>query len=116
MSIGFILQYMAGGTRWVEARLRIRPVRWIGLGMLLSLMTGAGSWLAGYPFLTSFFRYADIPIIGEVPMASALLFDLGVFALVVGSTVLMLIAIGHQSLRKPRPAPVPETAELGGGV
>ncbi|KQT47589.1 cation:proton antiporter [Aureimonas sp. Leaf454] len=116
MSIGFILQYMAGGTRWVEARLRIRPVRWIAFGLLVSTLTGAGSWLAGYPFLTSYFRYADIPVIGQVPVASALLFDLGVFALVVGSTVLMLIAIGHQSLRKARPAPVPDDAELGSGV
>ena len=25
LSIGFLLQYLAGGTRWVEDRLRIRP-------------------------------------------------------------------------------------------
>jgi multicomponent K+:H+ antiporter subunit A len=34
-----------------------------------------------------------------VPAASALLFDLGVFALVVGSTVLILVALAHQSIR-----------------
>lgn len=33
-------------------------------------------------------------------MASAFLFDVGVFSLVVGATVLMLIAIAHQSLRR----------------
>jgi multicomponent K+:H+ antiporter subunit A len=38
-------------------------------------------------------------LIGDVPLPSALLFDLGVFALVVGATVLMLIAIAHQSVR-----------------
>jgi multicomponent K+:H+ antiporter subunit A len=37
-----------------------------------------------------------------VPIASAFLFDLGVFALVVGATVLMLIAIAHQSVRSHR--------------
>ena len=120
MSIGFILQYMAGGTRWVEARLRIRPVRWMAFGLLLSLVTGAGAWVFGYPFLTSFFQYTDIPFIGEVPTASALLFDLGVFALVVGATVLMLIAIAHQSIRAPRLArspgaqPPPVGSETGG--
>ena len=31
-----------------------------------------------------------------------LLFDLGVFMVVVGATVLMLVAIAHQSLRRPR--------------
>jgi multicomponent K+:H+ antiporter subunit A len=44
----------------------------------------------------------DIPWIGRVPAASAMLFDMGVFALVVGATVLMLIAIAHQSMRSHR--------------
>jgi len=107
MAIGFLLQYLAGGTRWVEERLRILPVRWIGTGLLLAAVTGAGSFLFGYPFLTSYFQYTPIPFIGKMPTASVLLFDLGVFSLVVGATVLMLIAIAHQSLRirgRQRPA------------
>lgn len=102
MSIAFILQYMAGGTRWVEDRLRILPVIWIGSGLGIALLTGLGAWLFGYPFLTTYFQYVDIPWIGRVPLASALLFDLGVFLLVVGSTVLILIALAHQSVRSPR--------------
>ena len=103
MSIAFILQYLAGGTRWTEERLRILPVYWIGIGLLLALLTGAGSWVFGYPFLTSAFQYADLPVLGRVPMATALLFDLGVFVLVVGATVLILIAIAHQSIRGAKP-------------
>ncbi|RZA23645.1 MAG: DUF4040 domain-containing protein, partial [Lysobacteraceae bacterium] len=103
MSIAFILQYLAGGTRWTEDRLRILPAYWIGLGLLLALMTGAGAWLFGYPFLTSSFQYLDLPLLGRVPMASALLFDLGVFVLVVGATVLILVAIAHQSIRGAKP-------------
>src|SRR5690606_8879765 len=87
MAIGFLLQYLGGGTRWVEDRLRILPVRWIGFGLLLAAFTGIGAWLFGMPFLTTYFQYIDIPLIGKVPTASALLFDLGVFALVVGATV-----------------------------
>ena len=102
MAIGFLLQYIGGGTRWVEDRLRILPVRWIGAGLLIAAFTGIGAWLFGFPFLTSYFQYVDIPLIGKVPAASALLFDLGVFALVVGATVLMLIAIAHQSVRSSR--------------
>ena len=102
MAIGFLLQYMAGGTRWVEDRLRILPVRWIGFGLMLAAFTGMGSWLFGYPFLTSHFQYLELPVIGKVPAASALLFDLGVFSLVVGATVLILIALAHQSIRSHR--------------
>jgi multicomponent K+:H+ antiporter subunit A len=64
--------------------------------------TGVGAWLFARPFLTSSFSYLEIPLIGEIPMASALLFDLGVFALVVGATVLILIALAHQSVRSHR--------------
>jgi multicomponent K+:H+ antiporter subunit C len=40
-----------------------------------------------------------LPLIGELHLSSVLLFDLGVYMLVVGATVLMLVAIAHQSLR-----------------
>jgi multicomponent K+:H+ antiporter subunit A len=109
MSVALVLQYMAGGTRWVEARLRILPLRWMSLGLLCAALTGAGAWVLGYPFLTSHFRYLDLPGIGKVPAATALLFDLGVFAVVVGATVLILIALAHQSVRNPRPARRPYT-------
>jgi multicomponent K+:H+ antiporter subunit A len=104
MAVAFIVQYMARGTAWVETHLRILPVRWIGAGLLLAGGTGAAAWLFGRPFLTSSFSYLDVPLIGDVPLASALFFDLGVFFLVVGATVLMLIAIAHQSTRSHRAA------------
>jgi multicomponent K+:H+ antiporter subunit A len=99
LSIAFLLQYLAGGTRWAEDRLRILPLRWMGAGILTASATGIGAWLFGYPFLTSHFQYVDLPLIGKMPAATALLFDLGVFSLVVGSTVLILVALAHQSIR-----------------
>jgi multicomponent K+:H+ antiporter subunit A len=99
MSIAFLLQYLAGGTRWAEDRIRILPLRWMGLGLLAATATGIGAWFLGYPFLTSHFQYVSLPLIGKVPAATALLFDLGVFMLVVGSTVLILVALAHQSIR-----------------
>ncbi|MBX3549054.1 MAG: monovalent cation/H+ antiporter subunit A [Xanthobacteraceae bacterium] len=115
MAIAFILQYMAGGTVWVEDRLRVLPLRWMGTGLILASAVGAAAWLFGRPFLTSSFSYLELPLIGRIPMASAFLFDLGVFAVVVGATVLILIAIAHQSVRSrraPRPRePVQPQAE-----
>jgi multicomponent K+:H+ antiporter subunit A len=103
VAIALIVQYIGGGIRWVEARLRVHPLRWMGSGLLLAFATGAGAWLAGYPFLTSHLFEPALPGIGRMPLASALFFDLGVFALVVGATTLILIALAHQSLRGPRP-------------
>ncbi|HET7401216.1 MAG TPA: monovalent cation/H+ antiporter subunit A [Usitatibacter sp.] len=99
LAIAVILQYMAGGTRWAESRLAIRPVRWIGFGLLLAAATGAGALVFAHPFLTSRTVHAALPILGEVHLPSAFFFDLGVFSLVVGATGLILIALAHQSTR-----------------
>ncbi|MDB5370585.1 MAG: monovalent cation/H+ antiporter subunit [Roseomonas sp.] len=113
MSVAVLLQYMAGGTRWVEDHLRVHPLRWMGLGLLLAAGTGMGAIVVGRPFLTSYFAYADLGWLGRLPVASAMLFDIGVFTLVFGATVLMLIAIAHQSVRSQRAAP-PAMAALEG--
>ena len=69
--------------------------RWIAWGLLVAAATGAGSWLLGQPFLTSSYDYPVLPLVGAVPLASASLFDLGVFLTVVGGTMVMLTAIGR---------------------
>ena len=112
LAIGFLLQYLASGTRWVESHLRILPLRWMGLGLLLAALTGTGSWLFGFPFLTSYATHLEIPMIGTIPITTALFFDLGVLLLVVGATALMLIAIAHQSIRSHR-VQASESAKTG---
>ncbi|MBK4216037.1 monovalent cation/H+ antiporter subunit A [Paracoccus caeni] len=102
MAIAFLLQYLATNVRWVEARITVLPIRWMGFGLLMAAGTGIGAWIFGYPFLTAYAQYVNLPVIGQVPAATAMLFDVGVFALVMGATVLMLIAIAHQSLRASR--------------
>jgi multicomponent K+:H+ antiporter subunit A len=104
LAIGVILQYMAGGTRWAEDHLAIRPLRWIAGGLLLAVATGAGAWLLAQPFLTSHTAHVELPLIGELHLPSAFFFELGVFALVVGATGLILIALAHQSTRGHRPS------------
>lgn len=97
-----IVQYMAAGTVWVEAHIRLRPHRWIAYGLLLACVTGLGAWMVGYPFLTSHTAHLHLPILGEIHVPSAFVFDLGVFAAVVGSTMLILVALAHQSVRSHR--------------
>lgn len=101
VTVALIVLYMAHGARWIEARLRVAPMRWIGVGLLLAVMAGTGSIVAGHPFLTSYSGHFDLPVLGSIPLTSALLFDLGVFCVVVGSCSLILVALAHQSLRRP---------------
>jgi multicomponent K+:H+ antiporter subunit A len=105
LAVGVILQYMAGGTRWAESRLAIRPLRWIAAGLLLAAATGAGAWLFAHPFLSSHTAHLELPLLGELKVPSAFFFDVGVFSLVVGATGVILIAIAHQSTRAHRAPP-----------
>ena len=105
VAIAFLTQYIVAGTYWVEAHLQLKVIRWIALGMLAAVATGLGSLWFGYPFLTSHTAHVTLPGLGEVHFASAMLFDVGVFAVVVGATLLILTALAHQSVRGHRRAP-----------
>ncbi|KAF1020158.1 MAG: Na(+)/H(+) antiporter subunit A [Paracidovorax wautersii] len=102
LSIALLLQYIVSGSQWVEAHLQIFPRRWLAVGLTTALLTGAGSWVFGFPFLTSHTAHLTLPLLGEVHVPSALFFDIAVFSVVVGSTILLLIALAHQSIRSHR--------------
>ncbi|HEY0202373.1 MAG TPA: hydrogen gas-evolving membrane-bound hydrogenase subunit E, partial [Burkholderiaceae bacterium] len=105
LSTAYILQYMVAGTQWVEAHMRLMPQRWIAFGLLAALGTGLGALAFGYPFLTTHTAHLHLPVVGDIHVASALFFDIGVFTLVVGATLLILTALAHQSVRGHRKPP-----------
>jgi len=105
VAIAFVAQYIAVGTQRVESRVNMRLPLWIGLGLLLALASGLGALAFGYPFLTTHTLHAVLPLIGEFHFASATFFDAGVFAVVVGTTLLLLTALAHQSMRSRRRSP-----------
>ena len=84
------------------------PPRWIAFGLLVALATGLGALPFGYPFLTTHTAHFTLPVLGEIHLPSAAAFDVGVFAAVVGATLLMLTGMAHQSLRAARGGTVPE--------
>ncbi|MDT3670118.1 MAG: monovalent cation/H+ antiporter subunit A [Aromatoleum sp.] len=98
-AVAILVQYMLAGTVWVESHLSLRPHRWLGSGLILACATGLGAWFFGHPFLTTHTAHVDWPVLGELHLPSAFVFDLGVFTVVVGTTMLMLVALAHQSLR-----------------
>jgi multicomponent K+:H+ antiporter subunit A len=102
-AIALIMQYLANGVAWTQSRLpaNMHPV--MAIGLLIAVVTGLGSWLVGHAFLTSTFTYLDWPLIGKFEVASAMLFDLGVYLVVVGATLLILIHIGlmHSASHEP---------------
>jgi multicomponent K+:H+ antiporter subunit A len=93
-SVALIQQYVAHGVDWIKGRLNINYQWLIASGVLIATLTGMGSWIFGHPFLSSWFDHFHLPWIGEFELASAMLFDLGVYLTVVGATLLILASLG----------------------
>jgi multicomponent K+:H+ antiporter subunit A len=95
LAIGLVLQQVAHGHAWVSQRTSADFRTWAGLGLIVAAGTGVASWLFAAPFLTSTYDYPWLPGVGGVPLASASMFDLGVYLVVVGATMVMLLAIAR---------------------
>ncbi|NEV61244.1 monovalent cation/H+ antiporter subunit A [Thiorhodococcus minor] len=93
-AVALIMQYLANGVAWTHERMSSNMHPLIGVGLLIATLTGLTSIALGYPFLTSAFTHVHWPVVGDFELASALAFDLGVFAVVVGATLLILIHLG----------------------
>jgi multicomponent K+:H+ antiporter subunit A len=99
VAIALLMQYMASGFAWAEARQRVDYHGLIGAGVLIAAATGVGAWLADRPFLTSAFGYFQIPPMQKFELATAMAFDLGVFLTVVGAVMLALASLSRIAIR-----------------
>ena len=103
VSIAVVMQYMASGFNWAAARIRYPYHGIIGAGVLIAGLTGIGSWFVAKPFLTSDFTYVRIPPFNEFELATAALFDLGVFLAVLGAVMLSLESFSRLARRANMP-------------
>lgn len=107
-SLALIIQYIALGQDQAEQMLKAKSGRlyeiWIGSGLTIAGLTGLGAWFWGRPFLTSAHIHIAPPLLGDIHLASAALFDVGVYVTVVGATMLMISVLGdsrHSSMSGP---------------
>jgi len=94
-SIALLMQYMASGFAWAQNRQRFEYHSLIALGVIIAGLTGVGAWFNGRPFLTSDFGYVNLPPIEEFELATAMLFDIGVFLAVLGAVMLTLYSLSR---------------------
>ncbi|MBK0062818.1 MULTISPECIES: monovalent cation/H+ antiporter subunit A [unclassified Acinetobacter] len=109
-SMALIIQYIAQGQDRAEQMLKAKSGRlyelWIGIGLLIAGISGMAAWYWSRPFLTSAHIYVDLPVIGKSHLASAALFDVGVYVTVVGATMLLISVLGdsrHSTMSGPVP-------------
>ena len=94
--LAFTLRYLAGGREELEEALPVDPAKILGTGLLLSGAAAIIPMFMGYPPLTSGYIEPELPLIGPVTIPSALLFDAGVYAIVIGLAMHILHSLGGQ--------------------
>jgi multicomponent K+:H+ antiporter subunit A len=92
-----LLQYVANGSGWASERLPWNYGSVIAAGLLIATGTGLASIALGAPFLTSTFGYVRWPVVGEFELASAMVFDLGIYLAVVGVVMVIISRLGGLS-------------------
>jgi multicomponent K+:H+ antiporter subunit A len=99
VAVAFLMQFMASGLGWTQARQKIDYHAMIALGVLVASATGIGAFWNGAAFLTSDFGYFTWPVVGTFELATAALFDLGVFLTVLGAVLLALASLSRIAIR-----------------
>jgi multisubunit Na+/H+ antiporter MnhB subunit len=95
-SLAVVMQVFAFGFQWTRKRLFrvLRPALWIGL--VIALLAGVFPMFIGEPFLTHYHLKVPLTSEAEVSLSTTLLFDLGVYATVVGTTTTVLASIAEE--------------------
>ena len=90
---GLLLMYFAYGEKNVQKVLPINYMFLIPLGLCVATLTELGSLLFNKPFLTQTFGSIHLPLFGEVEIATAMFFDIGVYLTVLGTTMTIILAV-----------------------
>lgn len=101
-AISLVLLSFAVGLAELHRILRFDPVRMAAAGLLLAALTSAAPLLGAHPFLEQFSIHIEhVPLLGEVHLSTTLLFDTGVFLVVVGVTakIIFILAKSTQGMR-----------------
>lgn len=95
------LRFLAGGMRQVRSVVTVRPWTVLGSGLLLAGVTAIVPMVFGQASLESTIFSVDVAVIGKLKTTTALFFDVGVYAVVVGLTLMMFEAFGDDSSPDP---------------
>jgi multicomponent Na+:H+ antiporter subunit B len=90
-----VLLFLSFDIKTIKKVLPFNYAKIIASGLLLAVLTGMVGMFLGRPFLKQFFDYYQIPILGETELTTALPFDLGIYLVVVGFTLLVILTIAE---------------------
>ena len=99
---GFALHAIAYQAEDTLKLLRVRPSQLIAAGLLAAAGSGLVSILCGKPFMTGLWIKVRVWGLGKVEVGTPLLFDFGVYLVVIGVTLGILLSLVEEAERRER--------------
>jgi multicomponent Na+:H+ antiporter subunit B len=97
LEVGVLDRDVDSGTGVFEHRTVAAYLRLFVFGLALAVGSGLAALLSEEPFLSQDYEvFHHVPLYGEVELASALVFDVSVYCVVVGSLLTILSVVGAE--------------------
>lgn len=94
ISAALVLAYASGGSHGLRRALPLRPVTFLGIGMLVAQAAAVVPLLFGAGVLESAALPLHLPLFGEVTLVTTMVFDIGVLLIVIGLVAKALDTLG----------------------
>ena len=92
----FALYLLANGLAAAREAMRLPPGVLVGGGLLLAALSGVPGLLRGQGYLTGQWPKVRLPVVGSLPIGTPFAFDLGVYLLVAGMTITIVLALAEE--------------------
>ncbi|MCL2549407.1 MAG: cation:proton antiporter [Methanimicrococcus sp.] len=102
---GIALVYVTYGMKYINTRLRPNWSAWVAYGLLFASLTAIAPMLVNHNYFRSAFEFFHVEFfgihIGHIELASAMMFDIGVYFTVIGSLLFILTTIALDKVKEP---------------
>lgn len=89
------LTYVVYGIKEIKKSFNPDWGKWFGFGLTISALTAFAALPFGHNFFRSAVEFIHIPVVGEIELVSAGLFDIGVYFVVIGSLLTIFQMVGE---------------------
>lgn len=91
------LHLFAMGTNAARRILLLTPRDLIGWGLLLAVLSSLPAALLGDALFTAVWFELTLPLLGEIKLGTPLFFDLGVYLVVIGAVLTIVLNLAEES-------------------
>lgn len=95
VSVAFALYLFAFDVARTRELMGADPRLLLGLGLLIATLSGVPQIFFGQAFFTGLWLPIDVPGLGEVKLSTPLVFDIGVYLVVLGAVMTIVLALAE---------------------